>query len=79
MNVAIDGKRLREIRLSQLMERSELAKRSGVSKSAIVRIEIGQATARLATMKKLATVLGVDVEEVAGSEVVPPKTRVVSS
>lgn len=71
MNVSIDGKRLREVRLSRLMEREELAERSGVSRSAIARIELGQTTARLATIKKLARVLGVEAGELAGEEVVP--------
>lgn len=70
MNVSIDGKRLREIRLSRLMERQELADGSGVSRSAIARIELGQTTARLATIKKLARVLEVDAGELVGREVV---------
>lgn len=79
MNVSVEGSKLREIRLSQLMEREDLAEHSGVSKSAIARIELGQTTARLATVKKLAAVLGVDVEQVVGSEVVPPRSKAVSS
>jgi len=53
------------------MEREELEQRSGVSRSTVTRIELGQATARLATVKKMAEVLGVDPASLVEREVVP--------
>lgn len=70
MNVEINGKRLREIRREKAVERKELERLSGVHFATIVRIELGQESARLSTAKKLAEALGVDTAEFAGDEVV---------
>lgn len=70
MNVEIDGKRLREIRREKAIERRELERLSGVHFATIVRIELGQSSARLSTAKKLAQVLGIDHSELIGAEVV---------
>jgi len=49
---------LKRIRLSQFMTQEELAERAGLSRLSVNRIEGGQ-PARLSTIKKLATTLGV--------------------
>lgn len=69
MNVEINGERLRELRRQKALERRELERTSGVHFATIVRIELGQGTARLNTVKRLATALGVDTSELAGNEV----------
>lgn len=70
LNVEVDGRRLRELRREKAMERKELEKLSGVHFATIVRIELGQSTARLSTAKKIANALGVDYSELIGAEVV---------
>lgn len=69
LNVEIDGGRLREIRREKAIERKELEALSGVHFATIVRIELGQSTARLSTAKKLANALRVDYSELIGAEV----------
>lgn len=70
MNVAVNGEKLREARLAKVVDRQELAERSGVSRSAIARIELGQSNARLSTIKKLVSVLGIDPSTLIEREVV---------
>jgi transcriptional regulator with XRE-family HTH domain len=70
LNVEINGQRLREIRREKAIERKELEEMSGVHFATIVRIELGQSTARLATAKKIADALGVEPAEIIGREVV---------
>ena len=70
MNVEINGRRLRELRREKAVERKELEELSGVHFATIVRIELGQSTARLSTAKKIANALGVDYSELVGAEVV---------
>ncbi len=74
MNIEIDGQRLREIRREKAMERKELEHLSGVHFTTIVRIELGQSTARLSTAKKIADALGIDALELVGEEVENIKT-----
>lgn len=69
MNVEIDGSKLREIRREKAVERKELERLSGVHFATIVRIELGQSTARLSTAKKIAAALGVEPSEIIGNEV----------
>lgn len=70
MDVAVNGKRLREIRQQKAIERRELEQMSGVHVATIVRIELGQRTARLNTAKKLAAALGINHSEFADGEVI---------
>lgn len=69
MNVEINGERLRELRREKAIERRELERLSGVHFATIVRIELGQTTARLSTARRLADALGVHHSEFAGKEV----------
>lgn len=69
MNVEVDGHKMREIRLLRLMEREELEARSGVHRSTVARIELGRPTARLSTVKKLASALQVDPAALVEGEV----------
>jgi transcriptional regulator with XRE-family HTH domain len=56
---------LRELRADRLLSIRELAQQAGVAPSSIYLIEAGRGTARLSTMRRLATALGVDPEAVA--------------
>ncbi len=75
MNVRVDGEKLREIRRRKAMERSDVERSSGVHRSTITRLELGQTAMRLSTAKKIADALGVDHEEFAGGEVVTSGRR----
>ena len=70
MNVRVDGEKLREMRRRKAMERRELAKRSGVHWTTIARVELGQASIRLSTARRIAAALEVDPVEFVGEEVV---------
>jgi transcriptional regulator with XRE-family HTH domain len=52
--------RLRAVRIERALSQAELAKRSGVSRVAITRLERGDVDARFATIRKLAEALGVE-------------------
>ena len=54
--------RLREIRESRLMSKSELARKAGVSSVTVDRIERGE-ICRLDTMRKIILALGFPIEE----------------
>jgi transcriptional regulator with XRE-family HTH domain len=57
------GERLRDLRKRALMSQRELAKRSGVGVTTIVRIERNQVEPQGATIRKLAEALGVQPRE----------------
>lgn len=62
--------KLREWRLAKVMTQEELAQKSGVGEVTISRIETGQHEARISTVRKLATALGIEPQQlVAGPEV----------
>lgn len=55
---------LRAIRLDKRWSQDELAQRSGVSKSTIIRLEVRNGNANELTVAKLAAALGVDFAQV---------------
>jgi transcriptional regulator with XRE-family HTH domain len=57
------GKRLRDLRKRALMSQRELAKRSGVGVTTIVRIERNQVEPHGSTIRKLAEALEIDPYE----------------
>ena len=63
MPVDVDGKRLKALREMRVMERWELAERTGLSYSTISQIETDKRTARARTVKRLADALGVPPSE----------------
>ena len=75
MNVIVDGERIREARLEQLMEREELVEKSGVSWSTVTRLELGKEIARASTVRKIADALGLDYGTLAREEVVTHPTQ----
>ena len=56
--------RLRELRVKKLLTAGQLAEKSGVSGAAIFKLERGEHSPSLATIKKLSEALGVNPEEV---------------
>lgn len=60
------GEQLREIRKRSLLTQQELAERSGVGVTTIVRVEKDQVEPHGATIRKLADALGVAVSELVG-------------
>jgi transcriptional regulator with XRE-family HTH domain len=62
------GERLRDLRKRALMSQRELAKRSGVGVTTIVRIERNQVEPHGSTIRKLAEALGVDPYELVKPE-----------
>ena len=62
------GDRLRELRKRSLMSQRELARRSGVGVTTIVRIERNQVEPHGATIRKLAQALDVDPAELVTRE-----------
>ena len=63
MPLDVDGKRLKALREMRVMERRELAEKSGISYSTICQIETDRRKARAHTVKRLADALGVPPEE----------------
>lgn len=55
--------RLRDLRESKGLSQDDLARQSGVSKSAIVDLELGRRKPRPSTRRRLAQALGVKPEE----------------
>ena len=60
--------RLRELRETKFITQVELAQRSGVSETTIVRLEAGQHEPRISTIRKLAEALGVEPAELVVRE-----------
>jgi len=70
----IIGRNIRAVREAQLLSRTELAERSGVSKAGIDNLERGlSARPRRRTIEKLARALAVPVEHLMGQEPTSPK------
>ncbi len=67
-------KGLREARERALLTQSELAIRSGVTVSTISRVETSAQAARISTLRKLATALGVAAETLIDWERPGPET-----
>ena len=62
------GDRLRLLRKRSLMTQEQLAERSSVAVSTIIRIERNQVEPRGSTIRKLAEALGVEPEELVRTE-----------
>ena len=67
-------KGLREARERALLTQGELATRSGVTVSTISRVESGAQAARISTLRKLASALGVEAETLIDWERTGPDT-----
>ena len=57
------GNRLRQLRKQSLMTQEQLAERSGVAVSTIIRVERNQVEPHGSTIRKLAEALGVEPQE----------------
>lgn len=55
--------RLKAVRLAKMLSQEELAKKAGISRVAITRLETGKVDARFQTVRKLAAALGVEPTE----------------
>jgi transcriptional regulator with XRE-family HTH domain len=60
------GEKLREVRTRRLLTQMELAERSDVNPTTIVRVERNQVEPHFRTIRKLAKVLDVDPTELLG-------------
>jgi transcriptional regulator with XRE-family HTH domain len=60
------GDKLKEIRTRRLLTQIELAEKSGVNPTTIVRVERNQAEPHFRTIRKLAKALDVDPTELLG-------------
>ena len=60
--------RLREFRESRFLTQEELARSAGLTVITVSRIERGVADARFSTIRKLATALGVEPQELVAPE-----------
>lgn len=56
------GERVRELRRAKRLTQIELAEKAGVSRDALVRLELGQRKSRASTIQKIAVALGVDAD-----------------
>jgi len=59
---------LAKIRLAQFMTQEELAEKADVARSTIAELEMQGRPARFRTMRKLATALGVQMEDLMAPE-----------
>ena len=66
--VEVKAMRLRELRQRRVLTLHELEERSGVSYNTIWRLENGRTGAQPRTIRKLATALGVEPEELVRIE-----------
>jgi transcriptional regulator with XRE-family HTH domain len=75
----VDGQRVKALRRRRVMERKELAKRAGISYSTLAQIERNARNVRAETVRKVASALGVDPEDLVRSETYEerPKLRAV--
>ncbi len=60
------GDKLKEIRTRRLLTQTELAEKSGVNPTTIVRVERNQAEPHFRTIRRLAKALNVDPTELLG-------------
>lgn len=59
----LNHRKLRETRLRRVMTQQELADKAGTTAANISRLESGEQSARASTIRRLATALGVEAEE----------------
>ncbi len=78
MPLDVDGKRVKALREMRVMERRELAEKSGISYSTLYQIESDRRMARAQTAKRLADALGVPPEELIRRLKVVERLRVVN-
>jgi transcriptional regulator with XRE-family HTH domain len=55
---------LKEMRIKKIMSQADLSRESGVTTSAICRLEQGQSKPRFVTIRKLAKALGVEPDSI---------------
>lgn len=60
LNYRINASKIREARTAQLLTQEEVAHEAGLSVAQISRIESGQHTPRVKSLKKIAAALGLD-------------------
>lgn len=70
------GERVRETRHAKRLSQMELARKAGVSRDALVRLELGQRKSRVSTIGKIADALGVSAEYFGIRK--PPPRRVIA-
>lgn len=58
----MDGHKVKALRSSKVMERRELAERSGISYSTLAQIETNRRTVRADTVRRVASVVGLQPE-----------------
>jgi transcriptional regulator with XRE-family HTH domain len=68
MSFDVDGQRLRELRVEKALSLRALGEMTGVAYDTINKLENGHRPARLATIRKLAEVLGVEPRELMKGE-----------
>jgi transcriptional regulator with XRE-family HTH domain len=68
MSFDVDGQRLRELRVEKALSLRALGEITGVAYDTINKLENGHRPARLATIRKLAEVLGVEPKELMKGE-----------
>jgi transcriptional regulator with XRE-family HTH domain len=66
--VEVNVAKLRELRQRRVLTLHELEERSGVSYNTIWRLENGKTGAQPRTLRKLATALGIDPEQLVKTE-----------
>lgn len=62
----VNVERLKELRRLRALSQEELAEEAGIGRATLSRIERGETGAHGRTLRKLAKVLGVGVEEIVG-------------
>ena len=62
------GKRLRQLRLEAGLTQAELARRTGIHRPNIARVEAGRHTPSLETLSRLATAIGVPATRVLAED-----------
>ncbi len=70
------GERVRETRHAKRLSQVELAKKAGVSRDALVQLELGRRKSRITTIGKIADALGVGVEHFGLKK--PPAVRTIA-
>ncbi len=67
----LNGQRLRELRQRSLLTQAELAARAGTTEATVNRLELGLQQARISTIRKLTSALGVNAEDLIEWETEP--------
>lgn len=73
------GERVREVRRAKRLTQIELAEKAGVSRDALVRLELGQRKSRASTIRKVAEALGVDADAFGVKEPAAARTIVMGA